>query len=107
LTGVSNKLILRNIRSVAERDIPLYLRIPMITGYNDSEVNIRSICKFAQNLSSLAEIHLLPLHHLGQARYESLNRAYPIDKLPLLPGEFMQNMKQVVESYGLKCSIVG
>jgi len=106
LTGVSNKLILSNARSVSERNIPLYIRVSVIPGYNDSEENIRATCELAQGLSSVVEVGLLPLHHLGKARYDSLNRPYPIANTPLVPDSDLQSMKGLVESYGLKCSIV-
>jgi pyruvate formate lyase activating enzyme len=106
-TGVSNKLILSNARSVSERNIPLYIRVPVIPGYNDSEDNIRATCEFARELSSLVEINLLPLHHLGKARYDSLNRAYPIANVPLSPDSVLRNIKRLVESYQLNCNIVG
>jgi len=107
LTGVSNKLILSNARFVSERNVPLYIRLPVIPSYNDSEENIRDACEFARGLSSVVEIDLLPLHHLGQARYESLNRPYPIANIPLIPDIVLRKMKELVESYGLKSSIVG
>jgi pyruvate formate lyase activating enzyme len=106
LTGVSNKLILSNARRVSERNISIYIRVAVIPGYNDSEENIRATCEFAQGLSSAVEVDLIPLHHLGKARYESLNRPYPIADIPLVPDSVLQNMKRLVESYGLKCSIV-
>lgn len=106
LTGVSNKLILGNARRVSERNIPLYIRVAVIPGYNDSEENIRATCEFAQGLSSVVEVDLIPLHHLGKARYDSLNRPYPIANIPLVPDSVLQSMKRLVESYGLKCSIV-
>jgi len=106
LTGVSNKLILSNARSVSERNVPLYIRVSVIPGYNDSEENIRATCELAQGLSSVVEVGLLPLHHLGKARYDSLNRPYPIANTPLVPDSVLQSMKGLVESYGLKCSIV-
>jgi pyruvate formate lyase activating enzyme len=107
LTGVPNELILSNARSVSERNIPLYIRIPMITGYNDSEENIRATCEFSQRLSSIVEVNLLPLHHLGKTRYDSLNRSYLVANLPLVPDSVLQHMKRLVESYRLKCVIVG
>jgi len=105
LTGVSNKLILSNARAVSQRNIPLYIRVPVIPGYNDSEENIRAICEFAQGLSSVVEVHLIPLHHLGKTRYDSLNRPYPIAHIPLVPDSVLQDMKRLVESYGFMCSI--
>ena len=105
-TGVTNELILRNARSVSDRNVPLYIRIPVIPGYNDSDENIHATCIFAKDLLSVVEVDLLPLHHLGAARYESLNRAYPIADIPLIPESVLQRKKQIVESYGLKASIV-
>lgn len=106
-TGVSNELILSNARSVSERNIPIYIRVPVIPGYNDSEENIRATCEFACDLPSLVIIDLLPLHHLGKARYASLDLAYPIADIPLVPDSVLHNLKMLVESYQLNCSIVG
>jgi pyruvate formate lyase activating enzyme len=106
-TGVSNNLILSNVLSVAKSNIPLYIRVPIIPGYNDSEENIRATCEFVRNLTPVVSIDLLPLHHLGKARYNSLNRSYPIDNIPLVPNNVMQNIKRLVESYQLNCNIVG
>jgi pyruvate formate lyase activating enzyme len=105
-TGVSNKLILDNLKLVSKKKVPVYIRIPVIPGYNDTEENIMDTCEFAQGLESLVEIDLLPLHHLGEARYASLNRLYPIIGMPLIPDEKMQELKKLVESYGLTCSII-
>jgi pyruvate formate lyase activating enzyme len=107
LTGVSNKLILDNLKLVSKRKVPVYIRIPVIPGYNDSEENVIATCEFAHGLESLVEIDLLPLHHLGEARYASLDRLYPIQGIPLIPAEKMQELKKLVETYGLNCSIVG
>jgi pyruvate formate lyase activating enzyme len=106
-TGASNKLTLSNLRSVSERNVPLYIRVPVIPGYNDSEDNIRATCEFVCELSSLVEVNLLPLHHLGKARYDALDRDYPITEVPLIPDDVLQNIKRLVESYQLHCSIIG
>ena len=106
LTGASNDLILSNLRAVSEKHVPVYIRLPIIPGYNDSEDNIRATCDFALSLSSLVEIDLLPLHHLGKARYDSLSRPYPIAELSLIPDVVMKEWKILVESYGLKAFIV-
>jgi pyruvate formate lyase activating enzyme len=106
-TGVSNRLILDNLRFVSENSIPIYLRIPLIPGYSDSKDNLRAVCEFAKDLPSLVEIHLLPLHHLGKARYAALDRAYPIDGIPLIQEEVLQEIKNLVESYRLTCNIIG
>jgi pyruvate formate lyase activating enzyme len=107
LTGVSNRLILDNLRFVSGNNIPVYLKIPMIPGYNDSEENLGAVCDFARDLPSLVEINLLPLHHLGKARYAALGLEYPIDGIPFVKDDVLTEMKHLVESCGLKCSIIG
>ena len=106
-TGVSNELILDNLRFVSDNGIPVYLRLPLIPGYNDSQENLRAVCELAKDLSSLVEIDLLPLHHLGKARYVALGRKYLIEDTPLIREEVIQETKNLVESYGLTCKIIG
>jgi pyruvate formate lyase activating enzyme len=106
-TGGSNRRILNNLRFVSRRGIPIYLRIPVIPGYNDSEEDLKTICKLARELRSVVEVDLLPLHHLGKARYLSLGREYPIEGVPLIPEAVLRKHKQLVESHGLKCNIIG
>jgi pyruvate formate lyase activating enzyme len=107
LTGVSNRLILNNARRISANNRALYIRLPLIPGYNDSEANLRATCVFAKSLSSVVQIDLLPLHHLGRSRYESLNRLYPIADIQLIPENVLLDMKNIVETYGLKCTIGG
>jgi pyruvate formate lyase activating enzyme len=106
-TGASNRLILDNLDLVAKRGVPVYVRIPLITGFTDSRENVNAICEIARGLASLVEVDLLPLHHLGMARYASLDRRYPIEGVPLVSDSNLQDFKSQVESYGLRCSIVG
>ncbi len=107
LTGASNSLILENCQLIAGQNIPLYIRMPIIPGYNDTEENLKATCKFALRLPSLVEIDLLPLHHLGKARYACLDRDYPIGDIPLVPERILQDMKRLIESFGLTGNIVG
>ena len=106
-TGVSNRSILSNLRFVSQRGIPIYIRVPLIPGYNDSDEDLGAICKLVRELASVVEVDLLPLHHLGKARYAGLGREYPIDGIPLISDVVLAEKKRLVESYGLTCNIVG
>lgn len=106
LTGVSNRLILRNCLSASNSGTPIYIRIPVIPGHNDGEGNIRATCEFARALPSLVEVNLMPVHHLGRARYQALDRPYLIDQVQLISDGAMEGLKMLVESYGLRCRIV-
>jgi pyruvate formate lyase activating enzyme len=106
LTGVSNSLILDNATRVSDRNIPIYVRIPVIPGYTDSDENIKAIGHFARGLSSVVEIDILPLHHLGKARYHGLGLAYPLADIPLVPDSRMRSLQEMVRACGLKCNII-
>ena len=107
LTGVSNHLILENARKASEMGVPMYIRVPVIPGFNDSIENILEVSEFARGLRSLVRIDLLPLHHLGRARYDVLGREYPLDGVELIPEPTMARLKAAVESAGLQCTIGG
>jgi pyruvate formate lyase activating enzyme len=107
LTGVSNRRILGNLRFVSQRGVPVYIRIPLIPGYTDTKENLEAACRLIRGLASVVEVGLLPLHHLGRARYLSLSRAYPIEGVPLIPEADLWENKRLVESHGLTCNIIG
>ena len=107
LTGVGNDLILSNLVFVSNKGIPVYLRYPMIPGLNDSDDNLRTLCEFATTLKSLVRLDLLPIHHLGRVRYRNLGRKYPLEGYQLISDDVMKKRKEIVESYGLKCTIGG
>jgi pyruvate formate lyase activating enzyme len=107
LTGVSSRRILNNLRFVSEQGTPIYIRVPLVPGYTDREEDLKAVCRLAQRLASVVEVDLLPMHHLGQARYLSLGRDYPIENVPFIPEEILREDQRLVESHGLVCNVVG
>ena len=109
LTGVKNDLILANISKISEeyKDLPIIIRIPIITGINDSEDNILETAKFAQNLKNLERIELLPYHKFGIKNYGILLINYPFKSLDSPSEEHMLHLKKLIESKGLKVQIGG
>ena len=107
LTGVSNRRILNNLKFLSQQGTPIYVRIPLIPGFNDSKKDLEAVCRLVQGLASVVEIDLLPLHHLGKARYLSLGREYPIEGVSLISETILQECQQFVQSHGLVCNIVG
>jgi pyruvate formate lyase activating enzyme len=107
LTGVSSRRILNNLRFVSDQGTPIYIRVPLVPGYTDREEDLKAVCRLAQRLASVVEVDLLPMHHLGQARYLSLGRDYPIENVPFILEEILREDQRLVESHGLVCNIVG
>ena len=108
-TGKGNELMLENARKIADSgQTRLSIRVPVIPTFNDSPEEIRDIAVFADKLSGVEDIYLLPYHRLGQDKYEGLGRIYELpDILPPEP-EHMQMLKKVVETNSkLRCQIGG
>lgn len=108
LTGVPNEQILENIKHIYhDLKVPVYVRVPTIPGYNDSDENIAATAKFAaEELGPDVQVHLLPYHRLGESKNESLGKQMDMS-IEVPSDEHMQHLKSIVESYGLKSQIGG
>ena len=95
LTGVSNKLILENLKRIKNETI---VRIPIIPGYNDSSENIKETARFIKNLKYLRRVELLPYNLLAEAKYNFHNTGkYPLKGLePPTP----ERLKEIAEAIG-------
>jgi pyruvate formate lyase activating enzyme len=106
-TGAGNEQILENARKVSESGVPMHIRVPVIPGYNDTKENLEATCQFVKQLRNVAAFDLLPVHHLGKIRYETLHRPYSIEKTELISDERMNDLKQFVEQCGVACGVRG
>jgi len=73
-TGVSNDIILRNLRELSRLGLEIVIRVPLIPGINDDNDNIRSIGSFAASLHGAHAIELLPYHKLGIHKYPRFSK---------------------------------
>lgn len=67
-TGVSNQLILENLRRLDALGIPTVLRCPIIPGYNDRKEHFAAIASLANSLQYVQRIDLEPYHPLGKGK---------------------------------------
>ncbi len=105
-TGVDNRMILENILRISFIT-KVIVRVPIIPGFNDNEEEIQAIAEFAQLMSNVDAIHLLPYHNFGENKYSLLGRIYPMENTPSNPDEKIQQLKRKVESMGFACHIGG
>ncbi len=71
-TGVSNRLILENLRRLSDEfEGDIMIRIPVIGGVND---NIGEMTKISELLKEIKyiSVELLPYHRLGENKYKAL-----------------------------------
>ena len=80
-TGVSNKLIIENLRRLDGLGANIEIRIPFVPGYNDGE--IEKMAELLSSLPSIKRMRVLPYHNLAGSKYEALGMVNTLpDRLP-------------------------
>jgi pyruvate formate lyase activating enzyme len=102
-TGTDNRLILDNIERTAKADGPrLFVRVPVIPGFNDSESNMSETAEFLRRIES-EEVNLLPFHRLAISKYEQIGLEYEYKDVIPPKIEQMQRFKEIFERQGIRC----
>jgi pyruvate formate lyase activating enzyme len=102
-TGVDNTLILDNAVRTAGK-VRTWIRVPVITGYNDSESNIRELAEFIAKLP-IEKVSLLPYHCWGEQKYQRLGRSYHFKNTLSPTDEEIQKLQEIMESYKINVTI--
>jgi pyruvate formate lyase activating enzyme len=102
-TGVDNALILENLLKVS-RAKPVWLRVPLIAHFNDSEEHVRDIIRLAQRLD-VEKISLLPYHEGGKSKCMQMGLVYRFDEGIAPDEEQTIHFKELIEEEGLKAAI--
>ena len=73
-TGVSNKLILENIKYVDSLGIPMEIRYPYIPTMNDDQAE--KIAHFVTQLKNVKCLRILPYHNYAETKYSCLGLSF-------------------------------
>ena len=98
-TGVSNDVILKNARIMAEK-CEVRISLPLVSGVNNSRRNIEQMAEFAKELGIKA-IDVEPLHKLASQKYKFLGMESPFEDLEKVSDEEVEEIREIFHSYGL------
>ena len=104
LTGVDNRLIMENLRKIAQAGVPVEVRMPVLPGYNDHDENIRQMAEMLKGISSLTLVRPLAYHGLAGSKYAAINLAHD---LPAADGQETAAAARVGEMLALEGICVG
>ena len=100
-TGVTNQRILKNLKKLlAIRPESVWIRIPMIPGFNTNKEELHKIAEFLSANPPANKIELLPFHRLGETKRAGLG--IPLDNMDTLmptPKE-MEYYEKIIKSGG-------
>ena len=95
-TGVDNRLILDNLRALSESDVEVWIRFPMIPGFNDDAANIEATGAFLEGLPRRHRVFVLPYHGIADGKRSRLEETADLSVLHS-PG--MEAIAEVAETF--------
>jgi len=103
IIGVSNDIILDNLEKVSKVK-EVWLRIPLVPGFNDSEEQIRKIALLGKEVG-VQKISLLPYHEGGRSKSDQLGIAYGFPDRKTQDEASVNHLKRMIETIGLAVSV--
>jgi pyruvate formate lyase activating enzyme len=106
-TGVPNGRMLENLKKMlSDTKVAVWIRVPVIPRFNDSEEFMTSVCDLITMLPRLPDkLSLLPFHKFGAGKYHALGRDYEFENVPLINKERIEEYRQILESTGVRVDI--
>ncbi|MCJ7625917.1 MAG: radical SAM protein, partial [Anaerolineaceae bacterium] len=100
-TGVSNEIILDNIRKLSKHGCQIIIRVPLIPGVNDHPESLVELGEFVSSLPHVYQLDLLPYHNSGIEKYKRLNRSYHLSDIQRASQEHLDSLAEYLSAYGI------
>jgi pyruvate formate lyase activating enzyme len=101
-TGVSNELILENLKKIDVIGKQIWVRIPLIPSLNDSDSEFRQIGEYLSEIEHLERVDVLRYHKMAERKYEHTGQDYSLKGLETPDKEQVERHKMILMGYGLK-----
>lgn len=103
-TGQGNELILENLkRANDELDCDIWVRVPTIPGYNADAENMEALALYVKELKHVSQVHLLPFHNMGEAKFEQLENPANGFSSRVPSTEEMEALRDIIRAHGILC----
>ena len=106
-TGVSNKLILENLKALGKVHRNIWVRIPIIPGLNDSDAEVEGAARFAAGIAGVTRVCLLPYHKTGLHKFQRVGRKVQMPEISPPSTQRMCELAQRFSSFGLNARTGG
>ncbi len=106
-TGVSNKLIHKNLKVLTSLGKKINIRIPLIPQITDTERNLSDIIKFISGLENISKVDVLPYNEMSEGKYERFNLECKLKDLHTQSDEDLYRIQNIFNSSGYEVHIRG
>ena len=107
-TGVSNQLILRNLRELCASDgrTQVIVRAPVIPGYNDQETNYRTLAEYLMTMERIPCVEILPYNPLAGSKYPRIGMDYQPGSMKETDGTPPEELCRILTRTGISARVV-
>jgi pyruvate formate lyase activating enzyme len=123
-TGVDNRLILKNLKILAETGANINIRIPFIKNVNTGIEEITGMAEFVAGLQLLKkhglesdsyriaspkipQVNILPYHNIASGKYKKLEMFYNSAELDEPSPEDLKIAAEIFRKFGIEVEIGG
>jgi len=106
-TGVSNEIILTNLKSLSRQGAKVIIRLPVIPGINNDRINIERTGAFLSSLAGVNQVNILPYHCAAEAKYKNLGVKYGAVDIERPARDQLESIVRQLENYDLQVNIGG
>jgi pyruvate formate lyase activating enzyme len=117
-TGVDNRLILKNLKILAESGANINIRIPIIKNVNSGIEEITGMAEFITMLPfknrgletatpGRTLVNLLPYHNIASGKYKKLEMFYDSAAMDEPTAEDLKSAAEIFGKYGIELEIGG
>jgi len=105
-TGVSNEIILENLKKLSSVHHNIFVRFPLIPGINDDYQNIKETGEFLSSLK-ITQVNLLSYHYIGIDKYRRLGRTYKLVTTQPPLEEKLSEVSAILSKFNLNVKLRG
>ncbi|MCF6169493.1 MAG: glycyl-radical enzyme activating protein [Bacteroidales bacterium] len=106
-TGVSNRLILENLKILDAMGKEIWVRYPLIPGFNDDESQVFRMLDFLSRLQKKPPVQLLPYHKIGKHKYTRFGIDYKMKGVEEPSQKHIEKTKKYFEDAGFAVRVGG
>jgi pyruvate formate lyase activating enzyme len=100
-TGVPVAPILENLRALSGGPTDIWIRIPLIPGFNDDHNTLSTMGRLLAGMKAVTTVSLLPYHKLGTAKYRLPTARPTPPELPEVSPELLAQAQTVLIEAGV------
>jgi len=106
-TGVSNKIIIDNMKKLIHDGKKLIIRVPLIPGISDTENNLAQLSKLINPYINSVSIDFLPYNKFAESKQSRFNGMPKLGKLETQSEDVLNKIKIDFEEKGFEVTLRG